>query len=190
MHDAAGHPLPNKPINRLVVHSTVSPCVPGGARRIAAYFKTEAAGGSAHYVTDPSESVQVVYDSLVAEHAPPNPGSLGFEMTDIPGPVPNDSPGSARWKALKRAWRWALPNQRKMLRRTARLVAEAALANDIPLRFLSVADLRAHKRGITTHANVSKAFFQSTHWDPGFWPRRRFMQLVRAEAAAIRKAHR
>lgn len=185
-HTSTGH---NKPISRIVVHSTVSPCEPGGAREIAAYFRSPKAGGSAHYIVDPEEIVQSVYDDVVAWHAPPNQHSLGFEMCDIPGPVPDDKPWSALWKAARRSWRWVKPNQRKMLRRTARAVARTALAYGVPIRFLSVRDLRAGQAGITTHANVSNAFNQSTHWDPGFWPRRRFMRLVRAEAKRLRSAN-
>lgn len=175
----------NKPITRLVIHSTVSPCEPGGARQIAAYFRSESAGGSAHYVIDPEEAVQAAWDSVICWHAPPNQGSLGFEMCDIPGPVPGDKPGTARWRALRRVWRWRKAEQRAMLRRTAQLVAQAALAYDVPLRFLTVRQLRAGGHGITTHANVSKAFGQSAHWDPGWWPRRRFMWLVRKAAADL-----
>lgn len=171
----------NKPINRVVIHSTVSPCEPGGARRIAAYFRSSAAGGSAHYVVDPGEEVQVVWDSTVAWHAPPNPRSLGVEMCDIPGPVPDDKPWTARWKALRRSWRWVRPEQRRMLARSARLTAHLCAAYDVPVRFLSPSQLRAGRRGITTHANVSAAWRQSTHWDPGWWPRRRFMRMVRRE---------
>lgn len=177
----------NKPINRIVIHSTVSPCQPGGARDIAAYFRSNQARGSAHYVIDPAESVQVTYDSVIAWHAPPNQHSLGFEMCDIPGPVPDEPRRSARWKALRRAWRWILPAQQRMLRRTAREVAQAALAYDVPIAFLHVDDLRQGRRGITTHANVSEAFHQSTHWDPGWWPRRRFMRLVRRYARQIQQ---
>ena len=38
----------------------------------------------------------------------------------------------------------------------------------------------AGKKGITTHARVSQAFHQSTHWDPGAWPEAKFMALVKA----------
>lgn len=169
----------NKPVDRIVVHSTVSPCEPGGARRIGAYFRSPDAGGSAHYVVDPAEAVQVVYDSVIAWHAPPNRNSLGVEMCDDPGPVPDDPPGSARWKAMRRSWRWVLPNQRRMLRRTARLVAELCAAYDVPPVFRTPAQLRAGKRGITTHAYVSATWRQTNHWDPGWWPRGRFMWLVR-----------
>lgn len=181
-HTSAGD---NKPIHRIVIHSTVSPCEPGGARSIAAYFRSPAAGGSAHYVVDPGEVVQVVYDGVIAWHAPPNPNSLGIEMCDIPGPVPGDKPGSAAWKAARRSWRWLRPAQRQMLARTARLTAQLCAAYDVPATFLRPADLAAGRHGVTTHANVSATWHQSTHWDPGFWPRRRFMRLVRAELRKI-----
>lgn len=186
-HDSGDN---NKPIDRVVIHSTVSACVPGGARQIGGvYFRSQSAGGSAHYVVDPKEVVQAAYDSVVCWHAPPNQHSLGIEMCDTPGPLPGDSPGTARYRALKKSWRWAKPEQQALLRRTARLTAELCLAYNLPLRFLSPADLLAGKRGITTHANVSKAWGESTHWDPGFWPRRRFMRLVRKYAAEIRADH-
>jgi len=173
----------NKPIKRIVIHSTVSPCVPGGARMISRLFRDGLVDGSAHYVIDPGEVVQSAFDSVICWHAPPNAHSIGNEMCDIPGPRPNDP--TAR-KALRRSWRWIQPNQRKMLHNTARLTARQCLAWHIPIHFLTVKETRAGMWGITTHANVSKAFGQSTHWDPGFWPRRRFMRLVRKYANEIR----
>lgn len=181
-HFTAGE---NKPIHRIVIHSTVSACKPGGAREIAAYFRDPKAGGSAHYVVDPDEVVQAAWDSVVCWHAPPNQNSLGIEMCDTPGPVPGDKPGSAKWKAAQRAWRWLQPNQQAMLKRTARLTAQLALAYDVPIHFLDVTHLRAGRHGITTHNNVSLAFGESTHWDPGFWPQHRFMRLVRAEVKRL-----
>lgn len=154
----------NKPIKRIVIHSTVSPCEPGGARKIAAYFKTEASGGSAHYVVDPNEVVQCVYDDVIAWHAPPNEHSLGVEMCDTPS-----STSSARW---------LLPNQIKLLNRTARLVARLCVTYDVPPVFLSPLSVKTGHHGITTHNNVSEAFGQSTHWDPGKWPKNAFMVLV------------
>ena len=180
----------NKPIKRIVIHSTVSPCVPGGARNIAAYFRSPSAGGSAHYVIDPREVVQAAYDSVVCWHAPPNPHTLGLEMCEYPGPVPNDPPRSARRKALKKSWRWVKPRQQRMLRRTAKLTAELCLAYDVPVRFLGKRKLKKlgrDARGITTHANTSLAFGQSTHWDPGWWPRGLFMVQVRAEVRRLRR---
>lgn len=169
----------NLPVTRVVIHSTVSPCKAGERHRIAAYFRSEASGGSAHYVVDPVGIVQVVGDSVVAWHAPPNAHSLGIEMCDMPGPLPGDHYVKAVWKAARRSWRWRRPEQKAMLHLVAQLTAHLCLAYDVPVQFLTTTDLRAGRHGITTHANVSQTWHQSTHWDPGFWPRRRFMRMVR-----------
>lgn len=165
----------NKPIDRIVMHGTVSPCKPGGARDVAAYFRNKNARGSAHYVVDPIEVLQTVYDSRVAWHAPPNPNSLGVELCDMVGNDKGPLP-------LKR---WKDKNHRDMLKLAARLVAELCLAYDIPVRFLTPKQLRAGERGICEHDDVSKAFGQSDHWDLGRFPRRRFLNMVKAEVAEI-----
>lgn len=165
----------NKPINRIVIHSTVSPCKVGGARAIAAYFRGVTAGGSAHYVVDPGEVVQVGYDSVICWHAPPNRNSLGVELCDMPFPAPE---GHARWLDAAHL---------QMLDRAARLTAELCLAYDVPLRRVTWAGLKLGRRGITSHAAVSKAFSQSSHWDPGAFPWRRFIKKVRHEAALIQR---
>lgn len=169
-HSSAGS---NKPIHRIVIHSTVSPSGAGWARKIGAYFRDPAAGGSAHYIVDASEIVQGAYDSVVCWHAPPNGNSLGIEMCDYP---------SATSKK-----RWFDKDHVALLNRTARLTAHLALAYDVPIRFVDDEDLRGGKDGITTHNFVSKAWNQSTHWDPGAWPRKTFMRLVRFHAARIAK---
>lgn len=165
----AAHTSPgsNKPINRIVIHSTVSPCREGQAVNTAAYFRSQAAIGSAHYVVDPGTVVQVVYDSVIAWHAPPNPHSLGVELCDMPG------------MGLAARLRWSDAEHRRTLRRAVRLVAQLCLAYDVPVEFLDPEALKAGKRGITTHANVSAAFHESTHWDPGDWPQLSFMGRVR-----------
>jgi N-acetyl-anhydromuramyl-L-alanine amidase AmpD len=169
-HTSAGA---NKPVRRIVVHCTVSPCEPGGARNIGAYFRSAAANGSAHYVVDPRETVQCVYDGIIAWHAPPNQYSIGVELCD---PMKG------------KAARWADENHHAMLRRAANLVAALCLAYDIPVRKLDAADLRAGRLGIVGHDDVSEAFRQSSHWDPGPafpWPM--FMTLVRG---AVRRQSR
>lgn len=178
-----------EPFHRVVIHSTVSPCKPGGRHDIARYFRSKASGGSAHYVTDPVGVAQVVKDHTVAWHAPPNPRTLGIEMCDIPGPLPGDHYVKAVWKAARRTWRWRRANQQAMLHVTAQLTAQLCLAYDLPAVWLSVRQLRAGKRGVTSHNNVSRAWHESTHWDPGFWPRRSFMRLVRTYMAQQRREH-
>lgn len=198
-HSTPGH---NKPIRRIVMHATVSPCVPGGARATAAYFKSPRAGGSAHYIVDPAEVVQDAYDDVIAWHAPPNQGSIGIEMCDYPSSTTADhwyadhapsmaaQPGHppTTHNGKRPLFRWLEKNHRLMLHRAAQLVAELCLAYDVPAVWLSVSDLLAGHEGITSHANVSGAWHESTHWDPGLWPRRRFMRLVRKNIKRMRAA--
>lgn len=188
-HTSAGT---NRPVQRIVIHSTVSPTVEGGARAVARYFQSESSGGSAHYVVDPGEVIQCVGDSVIAWHAPPNPRSLGIELCEYPttnlrrffrrGVVPV---GTHRGDL--NVFRWMRKPYRRMLRRAARLTAELCLAYDVPPRYVTAAGLKAGKRGVTTHAQVSRAFGQSSHWDPGAWPRRLFMRTVRRQVALIRE---
>jgi N-acetylmuramoyl-L-alanine amidase len=175
----------NKPVHRVVVHSAVIACEPGRARQLARMNQLGSTGGSWHYATDPAETIQCSWDSWVCWHAPPNLHSLGIEMADWPGPRPTGLTRRALWN-LRRTWRWRGANHRAMLDRTARLTAELCVLHDLPPAFLTVRQLRAGRRGVTTHNNVSRAWHQSTHWDPGWWPRRRFMRKVRREVQRIR----
>lgn len=168
----------NKPIARIVLHGTVSPTEVGGARKIAAYFRSTAAGGSAHYVVDPGEVVQVAYDSVVCWHAPPNANSLGVEMCDWVA-------DGGRGAALPLS-RWNHGDHAAMLARTARLVAQLCLAYDVPPRMVGPVGLRAGRRGICEHSDVAEAFKQSSHWDCGNFPRRRFVRMVRQYVAAAK----
>lgn len=166
----------NKPITRVVIHCTVSPCVEGGADATARYFRESVTRpSSAHYVVDPGATRQVVYDSVEAYHAPPNRGSIGVELCD-----PQTGPET----------RWADDAHEAMLRRAARLVARLCLANGVPITKLGPADLLAGKHGICGHVDVSNAWHQTTHTDPGAgfpWPH--FMQLVNDAAAKIKEKH-
>lgn len=156
-------------ISRIVIHATVSPCIKGGARNVARYFQSDDAGGSAHYVVDPSEIVCCVRDNVVAYHAPPNTGSIGVELCD-------PQKGTAD--------RWQDAAHEAMLRRAADLVRDLAAKHDVPLKRLSVADLKAGKRGICGHVDISNAFGRTDHGDPdmgGKFPWTHFMQLINEE---------
>lgn len=156
------------PLRRIVIHCTVSPCERGGARNVARYFRDSVTRpSSAHYIVDPGEVVQVVGDHTVAFHAPPNTDTIGVELCDMQGgPI-------ARWEDA---------NHRAMLQRAAELVAELCLAYDVPRRRLGHLRLRAGQRGITGHVDVSRAWGQTNHSDPGDgFPWATFMNLVRAE---------
>lgn len=172
----------NHPVAHVVIHSAVIPCEPGRARQLGAWNRDGTTKGSWHYATDPKETIQCSFDRYVCHAAPPNGRKLHIEMCDWPAPVPASKPRQY-WKA----WRWAQANHRAMLKRTAVLTAELCLAYDLPPQFVGVKGMRAGKRGVTTHAVVTKTYGQSTHWDPGWWPRARFMKMVRAEVARLKK---
>lgn len=163
----------NKPIKRIVLHSTVGPTKPGSARNIAHMFNTTSRAASAHYVVDAGEVVQDLYDSYVAYHAPPNSGSLGVEICDNPGPS-ESRPYSVG--------RWADGDHRKALLLTAELVAGLCKAYGIPIRKLSPSELRAGHKGICGHIDISHAWRQTTHWDPGEFPWAEFIRLVKKAA--------
>lgn len=171
-HSSEGN---NKPINRIVIHSTVSPCREGQARATASYFRNLASRGSAHYVIDPGEVIQCAFDSVICWHAPPNSHSIGVELCDMPG--------EGRGAML----RWTDRNHRRMLRKAVDLVARLCLAYNVPTAYLDVEELRAGKRGITTHNNVSDAWRESDHWDPGAWPKRSFMRRVRRKVKRLQR---
>ncbi len=154
-------------VSRIVIHATVSPCARGGAQSVARYFQTAGAGGSAHYVVDPGEIVACLRENVVGYHAPPNTGSIGVELCD-----PQKGPAS----------RWQDDDHQEMLRLAAGLVRRVAARWDVPLRRLTVADLRAGRRGICGHVDVSRAFGQTDHSDPGDgFPWDDFMALLTGE---------
>jgi hypothetical protein len=164
----------NKPIARIVMHATVGsePAVKGAARGVAAMFRTTDRYASAHYVADAAESVQVVYDSLVAEHAPPNQHSIGYELCCSLANEGKDH--------------WARTDHQAMLKIAAQDVARLCLAYDVPIVKLSPADLVNGKHGICGHIDVSNAWHQTTHWDPGpYFPWAQFIGLVHAAAKAL-----
>jgi hypothetical protein len=166
----------NKPITRVVLHGTVSRAVEGGARDIARYFRSDSAGGSAHYIVDPGEVVQSAYDSCVAWHAPPNPHSVGIEFCDMVGVGGKPLPAS-RWTKDPAHW--------NELRLGSRLVAELCLHYHVPVALVGASALKTGRGGICEHSDVSEAWHQSSHWDLGEFPRRRFLRMVKNEVAWI-----
>ncbi|MGH3425619.1 MAG: N-acetylmuramoyl-L-alanine amidase [Nocardioidaceae bacterium] len=157
-------------INRVVMHSTVSPCGPGWALRIAKMFATTSRAASAHYVVDCDRTIRCLPDHTVGYHAPPNTGSIGIEQCD--------------WSRGPRS-RWLHGNHLKMLQRSAALTARLCKKYDIPVRHVGPAELRAGKRGICGHIDVTRAWHQTTHTDPDSFPWGPFLDMVRAGGGAI-----
>jgi hypothetical protein len=156
----------NGPITRIVLHATVSPCEVGGARKVARYFQSDNAGGLAHFICDPTETVQACREDIAAFHAPPNHGSLGVELCD-------PQTGNVE--------RWYDELHMKMLSRAAVLVADLCARHNVPVEYVNADGLLRGRHGITMHSDVSSAFHKSSHTDPGAgFPMARFIDLVRA----------
>ena len=156
----------NGTVTRIVMHGTVSSCARGGARNVARGFQDSNAGGLAHFVVDPGEVIQCCKENTACWHAPPNKGSIGVELCDPQSGV------SSRW--LDR-------DHTAMLQHAAGLVADLCHRHNIPARKLTATDVRNGLTGICGHADVSAAFRQSDHTDPGAgfpWPL--FITMVQA----------
>ena len=168
-------------IDVLVIHTMESPEKPGTAENVARWFAGPTAPqASAHYCIDDSSVVQCVRDEDVAWHAPgANHNGLGFEHAG---------------RAAQSAHDWSDEYSTKMLALSAQLVAAKCEEHHIPVVWLQSADLRAGRRGITGHVQVSDAFKRSDHRDPGTqFPVETYLELVRThmeEAHVPVEAHR
>lgn len=108
---------------------------------------------SAHACVDADTVVQCVPWDRVAWHAPgANQYGIGIEHA-----------GYARQLASD----WADAYSVRMLDLSAWLTAQLCAKFRIPTDFVDADGLRAGERGVTTHAEVSKAWKKSTHMDPG-----------------------
>ncbi len=133
----------------LVVHCTANTA---SARDEAGYAQRRPDSVSSHYYVDDRELVQSLNTDLVAWHAgntEGNNGGIGYEFT-----------GHVTWSRS----RWlADPDD---IHAAARQMARECRHWDIPARWLTVAQLRAGAKGLTTHDDVRRAWGGS-HTDPG-----------------------
>jgi N-acetyl-anhydromuramyl-L-alanine amidase AmpD len=157
-------------VKHIVLHSMEASEASSTAENVAKWFAGPSAPrASAHYCIDDDSVVQCVKDSHMGWHAPGlNKTSIGIEHA-----------GYARQTEEQ----WLDDFSKAMLLRSACLVGQLCAKYDIPVEFLDEDDLKAGKRGITTHHIVSKAFHKSDHWDPGKgFPFDWYLDQVRATA--------
>ncbi|AKO60295.1 endolysin [Propionibacterium phage Kubed] len=177
-HHSAGS---NSPVNRVVIHATCpdvgfpSASRAGRAVSTANYFASPSSGGSAHYVCDVGETVQCLSEGTIGWHAPPNPHSLGIEICA-------DGGSHASFKVPGHAYtreQWLSPQVWPAVEKAAILCRRLCDKHNVPKRKLSAADLKAGKRGVCGHVDVTDAWHQSDHDDPGPWfPWDKFMAVV------------
>lgn len=141
-------------VDLIVLHCMEAPEASTRAEACAEYFAMGPVVASAHYCADSDSVVQCVPDHLVAYGAPgANHNGLHIELA-----------GYAR--QARDAWLDDFGI--RMLWMAAQLVARKCSEWNIPVLFLRADQLLGPRpRGITTHYEVSQAFKQSSHTDPG-----------------------
>lgn len=122
---------------------------------------------SAHACVDDDSIVQCVPWERVAWHAPgANRLGIGIEH--------------AGW-ARQTPQQWRDDYSRRMLQRSAWLVARLCAQFGLPVVFVTAEGLLRQELGITTHAEVNRAFHLSDHTDPGVaFPMDDYLLLVRS----------
>ncbi|GAA3027160.1 peptidoglycan-binding domain-containing protein [Streptosporangium longisporum] len=139
------------------------------AEDCARMFATMARPASAHVCVDSNSAVRCVADSDTAWAAPGcNHDGLQLEMAGF---------------ARQTREQWLDTYSRAMLKQAARVVAAWCKQYDIPIKHLTVAELKAGKKGLVGHVDVSKAYRRTDHHDPGpSFPWDHFLDLVREYA--------
>ena len=143
-----------RPIDLIVIHSAEIGESLVGAEALMRVCAVNERRASWHYAVDADSITQSVREQDVAWHAPgANRNGIGIEL-------------SGRAKQTKEEWQDAFSLH--MLELCAELVADICRRHKIPVTFVPREVLKLPgARGITTHAEVSKAFGKSSHWDPG-----------------------
>ncbi|MFD9368542.1 N-acetylmuramoyl-L-alanine amidase [Streptomyces sp. NPDC060020] len=143
------------PIRVIVIHDMEAPEGPKTAENVAHWFATMSASSkaSAHVCVDNDSAVRCVADGDRAWHAPgTNSDGLGIELA-----------GYARQSRAE----WLDQYSKGVLENAARVVAGWCQKHKIPAVKLTAAELKAGKRGIVGHRDVSAAYGQTNHSDPG-----------------------
>ena len=169
---------PRDAVDFVVIHSAETPERPDTAVRLAAYFadprqtrrgEVVEVKASAHYSVDSRNVVQHVAEVDVAWHVRTkgwNDRSVGVELAG---------------RASQSRAEWLDAYGMTLLPRAARLVADVCKRWNIPPDYLSGEALSDGSRGITGHRDLTAAFGEDTHEDPGEgfpWPG--FVAMVRA----------
>ncbi len=148
------------PIRYIVLHSTEG----ATAESAAAWFQNPHSQGSTNLVVDDVACFKCVPDNIVPWGAPPL-NEEGFHI---------EIAGHARWSLAQ----WMAHHD--SITRAAYKASLRMKAHNIPFRFCTPADLKAKRHGITTHMNISAAFHQTDHQDPGHgFPMDLFMEYIR-----------
>lgn len=157
-------PATGRVVTLVVLHDMEAGESTRTAENVAAWFAGPSAPmASAHYCLDCDSIVQAVREADVA-YAAPGANAQGIHL---------ELAGYAR--QTEADWEADAP----LLFRAAELVADVCRRHALDVRFVDAAGLLRGESGITTHAEVSKAFKKSDHTDPGpGFPLAHFLELV------------
>ena len=157
-----------KDIKWIVVHDTEG----GSAASVAAMFSRPSASASTHLVVDQVECIRMLDDRDIPWGAP-GANTNGYHIEHV---------GFAHWTRNE----WLAHDT--TLRRGAYKAALRCVRYGIPVRWVGPLGLRLGRRGLTTHADVSK--WQGTpggHSDPGpNFPKDVYLAYVKEYVAEIK----
>jgi N-acetyl-anhydromuramyl-L-alanine amidase AmpD len=156
-------------IKWVVIHDTEGSAHGQSAEDGARYNQTRDDGTSAHYFFDNNSGVHCVHSSDRAHTARRTGNLYGLQY---------ELCGRASWSQAT----WLNDYGRAMLELTAEQVARDCKKFDIPVRHLTVAQVRNKERGICSHWDITRAFPEDngTHTDPGpNFPWTHFLNRVR-----------
>src|SRR4029079_16380282 len=157
---------PGRAIGVVVIHTMEIAERPDAAEICARWFKTPVSRVSAHYCVDADSVIQWVRETEIAWHA--RGGDTNCVGVALAGGATRNRSGGALPGFRSQTRRdWADPYSAAVLDRAANLVADVCRRRRIPVRWVVADDLVAGRRGLTGHNEVSEAFEQSDHWDPG-----------------------
>ena len=122
------------------------------AEAVARYFARPDVEASTQLAVDRDSCVRMLPDLVIPGASGANHDGLHVEICG--------------WASWSRA-RWLESGNLPMLERAAAKTARWCWLYGIPRRWLSVDELRADRRGMTTHVDVNHAFGRGDHWDLG-----------------------
>lgn len=159
----AAHSSGRRPLSVLkwvVLHSTEGP----SAISAASWFENPGSAGSSNLVVDDG----ICYRTLPDEEIPWGAQGANYEGFHI------EQTGYAKWLTVV----WSRKH-RNTIKRAAYKAALRCKWYNIPIRFVKADGLRRGDKGITTHAECTKAF-GGNHTDPGSgYPMYLFLQLTK-----------
>lgn len=172
--------LPSTPKKVVVIHEMVAPERSDMAESLGNYFRDprnpdgSARYASTHFGVDNDSAVRYAefYYKVYGTDNYGNTNGWHIEQAGMGAQSPEE---------------WFDPYSKKMMdEQTAKLTAALCIVDDIPIRHLTVDELRRGERGIATHYEMCQAFMQGQqrywHYDPKNFPMGYFIDQVKRHA--------